>query len=176
MERLPEPNRVGSLEGVAAQPSKEIIGEPRRISGRRLDTCQGHHVLRYQVQSPLSDADGEGSALPSAMEVIPYLSGASRKLLEPLARAPRTYPSRSPWFPDLQQRLRAPPGPGPAPGRGFAVTWGAGALPPGHPAAAFTFWRLQYRDSRRPPARALPRYPSSSLSLRAPELRHPGAT
>lgn len=70
-----------------------------------------------------------------------------RKLLVPLAREPRTYPSRSPWFPDLQQRLRAPPGPGPAPGRGVALTWGTGALPPGHPAAAFTFWRLQCRDT-----------------------------
>lgn len=85
------------------------------------------------------------SALSDGSDYVP--GRVRRKPLVPLARVPRTYPSRSPWFPDLQQSLRAPPGPGPAPGRGVAVTWGARALPPGHPAAVFTFWRLQCRLS-----------------------------
>lgn len=99
-----------------------------------------------------------------------------RKLLVPLAREPRTYPSWSPWFPDLQQRLRAPPGASTRAGRRRDLGhWSPASRPP-RSSLHFLEAAEQRHRARRPPARAPPRCPSSSLSLRARELRRPGAT
>lgn len=140
--------------------------------GRRVHT--GPPCVRYQVRSPLSNT-GEGSALPSVMGVTQYLEGAAGSCSCLWQGFLGPTPPGAHGFPDLLQRLRAPPGPGPAPGRGIAVTWGAGALPPGHPAAAFTSLEAAVQRLPRPPPL---RCSSSSLSLRAEELelRLPGTT
>lgn len=63
--------------------------------------------VRQLVRSLLSNAGGEGFVLPSDVGVTPapYSEGTRRELLVPLATAPRTCPSWSSRFPDLQQRL-----------------------------------------------------------------------
>lgn len=101
----------------------------------------GTPCVRYQVQSPLPDADGEGSALPSVLEVTPYLAGPAGSCSCLWHGRLRPTPPGARGFRTCSSASEPLPGPGPAPGRGVAVTWGAGALPPGHPAAAFTFWR-----------------------------------